>query len=136
MPAGTFETPRRMSVSSHHDPNTEITTITVASGYERPEYKMALESAFLATDARRILADHTAEGPVWGSEDLEGHLQFLLRIRRVDPGRRPRRHRVRAGPRLRHRPHDADGHRIGAPLLTAVFLSRQEGLALAHPVGA
>ncbi len=59
--------------------------ITVASGYERQEYENVLEAVFLTTETRRILADHTAEGPVWGAEDLEGHLQFLRRIRPTIP---------------------------------------------------
>jgi hypothetical protein len=74
-----------MAVQTHHDPETCITTITVASGYERSEYENALETTFLTSDVRRVLADHTAEGPVWEAEDLEGHLQFLLRIRRAIP---------------------------------------------------
>lgn len=74
-----------MPVQIHHDPLTAVTTITVSSDYERVEYENALETTFLTSDARRILADHTAEGPVWGSEDLEGHLEFLLRIRRAIP---------------------------------------------------
>ncbi len=60
-------------------------TIAVASGYERQEYENVLEAVFLTSETRRLLADHTAEGPVWGAEDLEAHLQFLRRIRRTIP---------------------------------------------------
>ena len=74
-----------MPVSTYHDCHTGITTLTVSSGYERQEYEDALETLFLTCDTRRILADHTAEGPVWESADLEGHLRFLLGIRQAIP---------------------------------------------------
>lgn len=74
-----------MPVTTQYDARIDITTITVASGYERREYEEALEAVFLTRAARRILADHTAEGPVWGPPDLEGHLAFLLGIRRLIP---------------------------------------------------
>jgi hypothetical protein len=85
IPRGTLDALTTMSVSTHHDAQTEITTIAVSSGYERPEYENALEAVFLTSETRRILADHTAEGPVWGSEDLDGHLHFLRRIRPTIP---------------------------------------------------
>jgi hypothetical protein len=73
------------AVTTNFDLATRITTVTVPPSYRRADYETALHVVFLSGTADRILADHTAEGPVWGPEDLEGHLHFLRSVRNVIP---------------------------------------------------